>query len=89
LRVYGSPATPAQKIREIGWRSISATYTIAKTSESRARTVRVVHAGKVETYTLGVQNPQASDAAPLFVLTPSAGAASTRPLFSLVSECDA
>lgn len=75
---------------DITWRTETATYSIARTgSASAKRTVTVVHGGKTESFTLGVEEGWTYQSAPLFTLTPR-GAATTAPkLYSLVSECDA
>jgi len=74
---------------DISWRSLPATYTIAKTTskESGPRRVTVTRAGKTQVFTLGVQSGWQYNDAPLFVLQPSGGTAPV--LYSLVSECDA
>jgi hypothetical protein len=76
---------------DITWGSTAATYTITKANgrESGVRTITVKHAGKTDKFSLGVENPGAYEAAPVFILQPQ-GAATTAPkLYSLVSECDA
>jgi len=75
---------------DITWKTLPATYTIAKstTREAGPRIVTVTHAGKVEKFELGVENPLEYSAAPIFVLEPL-GAATAPKLYSLVSECDA
>jgi len=74
---------------DITWRTEPATYSIAKPNgEKGKRTVSVVHGGKAETYTLGVESGWQYNDAPLFTLTPSASSTQTK-LYSLVSECDA
>jgi len=74
---------------EITLKAEPATFTIAKTNgrESGPRTVTVVHGGKTQKFTLGVQNGFQYNDAPLFTLQPVGGTAPA--LFSLVSECDA
>jgi hypothetical protein len=76
---------------DITWSSTSATYSIAKAGgrESGVRTVTVVHGGKTQKLTLGVENPLEYNAAPIFTLTPLGTAPTTPKLYSLVSECDA
>lgn len=76
---------------DITWGSSAATYTLSKASgrESGVRTVTVKHAGKTDTFTLGVENPLDYKAAPIFVLQPQGAATKAPKLYSLVSECDA
>ncbi|MDB4934698.1 MAG: hypothetical protein JWP87_1670 [Labilithrix sp.] len=76
---------------DITWSSTSATYSITKANarESGVRTVTVVHAGKTQKFTLGVENPVEYGAAPLFTLQPTTTTSTTPKLYSLVSECDA
>lgn len=71
--------------------STPATYTIANANgrEAGVRTVTVVHAGKTQAFTLGVENPIDFKAAPLFTLQPQGTGGATPKLYSLVSECDA
>ncbi len=75
---------------DVTWSSTAATYSIAKAygRESGVRTITVVHAGKTEKLTLGVENPLEYKAAPIFTLQPI-GTTTTPKLYSLVSECDA
>lgn len=74
---------------DISWRTEPATYSIAKPNGAKGkRTLEVVHGGKTETYTLGVESGWQYNDAPLFTLTPNAGSTQTK-LYSLVSECDA
>jgi len=79
-----------------GWRKISASYRITKTSESGPRTLTVVRDGKAVNFSLGVQDPLVdAKAAPNFLLaplgvSPPLGSGDPVPaLYSLVSECDA
>jgi hypothetical protein len=78
---------------DITWRSVAATYTIAKstTRESGPRAVTVTHAGTTEKFELGVENPLRYSDAPIFVLEPLGASSPTSApkLYSLVSECDA
>jgi hypothetical protein len=81
----------------IGWREISATFTITKSNgrESGPRLVTVTRAGKTERFALSVRNPINYKNAPVFVLVPLGtgsvlGQGANAPeLLSLVSECDA
>lgn len=71
---------------DITMRATAATYTLTKTTESGKRTVKVIHNGRTDVYTLRVENPLLSTDAPVFTLDPST---STKKLYSLVGECDA
>lgn len=79
-----------ERTGDITWKTQPATYTITKNGSSAARrTVTVVHGGKTERFTLGVEDGFTYQSAPRFTLSPL-GAATTAPkLYSLVSECDA
>ncbi len=75
---------------DITWGTEPATYTITKTTDRAKRTITVKHAGKTNTYVLGVESGATYNAAPLFTLTPiGTNATSQKKLYSLVSECDA
>jgi hypothetical protein len=81
---------------DITWKSIPATYSIAKSTSREAgpRILTVTRAGKTEKFELGVENPLRYNDAPMFVLEPLSGSVSGTPaaapkLYSLVSECDA
>jgi hypothetical protein len=74
---------------DISWRTMPATYTVAKTAgENGKRRVTVVHGGVTETFDLGVESGSEYQDAPVFTLVPATGTTAPK-LYSLVSECDA
>jgi hypothetical protein len=75
---------------DITWKTQPATYTITKNGSAAAkRTVTVVHGGKTEKFTLGVEDGWTYQSAPLFTLSPLGTSTTAPKLYSLVSECDA
>lgn len=74
---------------DITFRTEPATYTITKPAGAKGkRTIKVVHGGVTETFTLAVENGWQYKDAPVFTLVPATGT-NVPQLYSLVTECDA